>query len=93
MLSAGIIEYTVHIWQEGNQFIAHAMPMDVMSSGLTPESARKALDEAVRVFLLTLENMGTTEEVLQECGYQLIQGSWKCPPWVSIERHSAVVGI
>ena len=44
MLSEGIIEYTVHIWQEGNQFIAHAMPMDVMSSGLTPESARKALD-------------------------------------------------
>jgi predicted RNase H-like HicB family nuclease len=93
MLSEGIIEYTVHIWQEGNQFIAHAMPMDVMSSGLTPESARKALDEAVRVFLLTLEDMGTTEEVLQECGYQLSQGSWKCPPWVSIERHSAVVGI
>ena len=93
MVSEGIIEYTVHIWQEGNQFIAHAMPMDVMSSGLTPESARKALDEAVRVFLLTLEDMGTTEEVLQECGYQLIQGSWKCPPWVSIERHSAVVGI
>ena len=93
MLSEGIIEYTVHIWQEGNQFIAHAMPMDVMSSGLTPESARKALDEAVRVFLLTLEDMGTTEEVLQECGYQLIQGSWKSPPWISIERHSAVVGI
>jgi predicted RNase H-like HicB family nuclease len=68
MLSEGIIEYTVHICQEGNQFIAHAMPMDVMSSGLTPESARKALDEAVRVFLLTLEDMGTTEEVLQECG-------------------------
>jgi predicted RNase H-like HicB family nuclease len=93
MLSEGIIEYTVHIWQEGNQFIAHAMPMDVMSSGLTPESARKALDEAVRVFLITLEDMGTTEEVLQECGYQLIQGSWKSPPWVSIERHSAAVGI
>jgi hypothetical protein len=88
-----IIEYTVHIWQEGNQFIAHAMPLDVMSSGSTPEAARKALDEAVRVFLLTLEDMGTTSEILQECGYQLIQGSWKSPPWISIERHSAVVGI
>ncbi len=93
MPSEVIIEYTVHIWQEGNQFIAHAMPLDVMSSGFTPESARKALDDAVRVFLRTLEDMGTTGEVLQECGYQLIQGSWKCPPWVSIERHSAVVGI
>jgi predicted RNase H-like HicB family nuclease len=93
-MSRGIsIEYTVQIWQEGNQFIAHAMPIDVMSSGPTPEEARKALDEAVRVFLLTLKDMGTTEEILQECGYEMIQGIWKGPPWVSIERHSAVVGI
>jgi len=66
-MSRGIsIEYTVQIWQEGNQFIAHAMPIDVMSSGPTPEEARKALDEAVRVFLLTLEDMGTTEEILPQ---------------------------
>ncbi len=61
-----IIDYTVYIWQEGSQFIAHAMPLDIMSSGSTPEAARKALDEAVKVFLLTLEDMGTTAEILQE---------------------------
>ena len=92
MPSEVTIEYTVYIWQEGNQFIAHAMPLDVMSSGLTPEAARNALDEAVKVFLLTLDDMRTTAEILQECGYQLLQGSWKSPPWISIERHSAVVG-
>lgn len=69
MPSEAIIDYTVQIWQEGNQFIAHAMPLDIMSSGPTPETARQALDEAVKVFLLTLKDMGTTEEVLQECGY------------------------
>lgn len=26
------IEYTVQVWEEGDQFIAHAMPLDVMSS-------------------------------------------------------------
>jgi predicted RNase H-like HicB family nuclease len=87
------IEYTLYIWQESHQFIAHALPLDVMSSGPTPEAARKALDEAVKVFLPTLDDMETTAEVLRECGYELIQGSWKSPPWVSIERHSAVVGI
>ncbi|MEW6658525.1 MAG: hypothetical protein AB1424_07670 [Thermodesulfobacteriota bacterium] len=87
------IDYTIHIWQEGSQFIAHAMPLDVMSSGPTPDVARKALDEAVRLFLLTLEDMGTTAVILQECGYQLDQGSWKSPSWVATERHSAVVGI
>jgi predicted RNase H-like HicB family nuclease len=47
------IEYTVQIWKEGNQFVAHAMPLDVMSSGSTPEEARKAFAEAVHLFLMT----------------------------------------
>ena len=65
------VEYTVQIWQEGKQFIAHAMPLDVMSSGRTPEEARKALDEAVHLFLITAMDMGTLEEILQEDGYAL----------------------
>ena len=65
------IEYTVHIWKEGNQFVAHAMPLDIASSGQTPEEARKALDEAVHLFLVTAADMGTLEEVLQEAGYEL----------------------
>jgi predicted RNase H-like HicB family nuclease len=60
------IEYTVQIWKEGNQFVAHAMPLDVMSSGRTPEAARKALDEAVHLFLVTAENVGTLEEIFKE---------------------------
>ena len=63
------IEYTVQIWEEGNQFIAHAMPLDVMSSGGTPEEARRALDEAVHLFLVTAMDIGTLDEVLQEVGY------------------------
>jgi predicted RNase H-like HicB family nuclease len=43
------IEYTVNIWQEGDQFVAHAMPLDVTSSGRTPEEARKALDDYFRL--------------------------------------------
>ena len=58
------IDFTVHIWKEGDQFVAHAMPLDVASSGQTPEEARKALDEAVRLFLATAGDMGTLEEVL-----------------------------
>ena len=51
------IEYTVQIWKEGNQFVAHAMPLDVMSSGNTPEEARKALAEAVHLFLMTATDL------------------------------------
>jgi predicted RNase H-like HicB family nuclease len=60
------IEFTVQTWLEGDQFIAHAMPLDVASAGPTPATARAALDEAVRLFLRTAEEQGTLTEVLEE---------------------------
>ena len=87
------LEYTIHIWKEGAHFVAHAMPLDVMSSGATPEDARKALGEAVRLFLSTAIDKGTLEEVLQEVGYELQQGNWVGPSWVATERHSTTVGV
>ncbi|MBI5443426.1 MAG: hypothetical protein HY900_19705 [Deltaproteobacteria bacterium] len=46
------IDYTVQIWKEGEEYVAHAMAVDVVSSGRTPEQARDALDEAVYLFLV-----------------------------------------
>lgn len=85
------LEYTVQIWKEGDQFIAHAMPLDVMSSGPTVDAAREALGEAVDLFLETAAEVGTLEEVLQECGFDLQEGHWVSPSWVSVEKHSAVL--
>ncbi len=73
------IEYTVQIWQEGDQYVAHAMPLDVMSSGATPSKARTALAKAVKLFLLTAEDMGTIEEILEESGYVLDGANAKVP--------------
>ena len=86
------IEYTTQIWQEGNQFVAHAMPLDVMSSGRTVDEARHALAEAVQLFLETTADIGTLGEVLQEAGYELSHGQWVSPTWIAFERHAAVVG-
>jgi predicted RNase H-like HicB family nuclease len=85
------IEYTVQIWKEGNQFVAHAMPLDIMSGGKTPEEARKALDEAVHLFLITAAEMGTLEEILEETGYERLNRSWVGPSWVAIEKHSTEI--
>ena len=85
------IDYTVQIWKEGSQFVAHAMPLDVMSAGQTPDQARHALDEAVHLFLVTAADMGTLDEVLEETGYAKQLGKWVSPPWVASERHSALV--
>jgi predicted RNase H-like HicB family nuclease len=62
------IEYTVQIWKEGNQFVLHAVPLDVIASGKTPDVARKALDEAVHLFLVTALDMGNLEEILEDSG-------------------------
>ena len=85
------IDYTVQIWREGNQFIAHAMPLDVASSGATPQAARAALDEAVKLFIKTAEDHGTLAEVLEDAGYENDGVLWRCPDWISIEKHSAPV--
>ena len=86
------IEYTVYIWREGQDFIAHAMPLDVMSSGRTREQARQALQEAVSLFLATALECGTLQDILEESGYDLVQGNWQGPDWLAIEKQSAIVG-
>ncbi len=86
------IEYIAQIWQEGSQFVAHAMPLDVISAGQTPEEARHALDEAVALFLETASEVGTLEDVLAEAGYRQEDGCWTGPSWVSTERRVATVG-
>jgi predicted RNase H-like HicB family nuclease len=85
------IDYTVQIWREGSQFIAHAMPLDMASSGATPQAARTALDEAVKLFIKTAEQHGTLAEVLEDAGYENDGILWRCPDWISIEKHSAPV--
>lgn len=85
------IEYSAQIWKEGNQFIAHAMPLDVMSAGPTPGKPRQALGEAVHLFLVTAADRGTLEDILLESGYEFREVGWVSPSWVAIERHSTVV--
>ena len=85
------IDYTIQIWREGNQFIAHAMPLDVASSGATPQTARAALDEAVKLFIQTADDRGTLNEVLEDAGYEHVGSHWRSPDWICFERHSAPV--
>jgi predicted RNase H-like HicB family nuclease len=84
------IVYSVQIWREDKQYIAHAMPLDVASSGETAEAARQAVDEAVRLFLATAMERGTLEEVLEEAGYRRKNGSWEGPEWLGVEQRSCL---
>lgn len=85
------LDCTINIWKEGLQYIAHALPLDVMSSGPSPQAAREAVDEAVRCFLKTATDAGTLETILEECGYTRQGSAWIAPVWVGVERHAVAV--
>lgn len=85
------IQFNVQIWREGTQFVAHATPLDLASSGPSPAAARLALDEAVDLFLKTAAEHGTLTEVLEDAGYQPEGAAWRSPDWVAVERHTAAV--
>lgn len=83
------IDYTVNIWREGDQYVAHAMPLDVASAGPDPEAARAAVDEAVRAFASSCSQAGTLAQVLEEAGYERdFDGAWRSPQWVSVEQRA-----
>lgn len=87
------LEYTVQIWREAGQYVAHAMPVDVASSGPTPEAARKAVDEAVKLFLSTAAEHGTLREVLEDAGYRRVRGEWRGPAWSGVEQRSVLADV
>jgi predicted RNase H-like HicB family nuclease len=82
------LDYTLQIWREGEQFIAHAMPLDVASSGATIDQAREAVREAVKLFVDTARDQGTLAEILEEAGYIRQEDQWHSPPWISTEKSS-----
>lgn len=87
------IEYTTQIWREGDQFIAHSMPLDVASSGASLEEARKAVDEAVRLFLGTAAEHGTLEQVLEDSGYVQTGHSWQSPAFLAAEHGELALAV
>lgn len=84
------VDYTVQVWQEDGQFIAHAMPLDVATSGSSPEAARLAVDEAVKLFLVTAAEHGTLKQVLEDAGYRRVRREWRGPAWLGVEQRSCV---
>lgn len=84
------IGYTVQVWAEDEQFIAHAMPIDIASCGPSPEAARLAVDEAVRVFLATAAEHGTVKQVLEDAGYHYAGQEWQAPTWMGVEQRTCL---
>ena len=80
------LDHTVQIWQEGETYVAHVHPLDVMSCGDTPQEARRNVEEAVRLFVKVAAEQGTLDEIFREAGYVLEDHRWVAPAILSSER-------
>jgi len=75
----------VFFFQEGKKVIAYSPALDISSCGDTEQLARKRFAEAAVIFLAEIHKMGTTEEVLEECGWNKVpnQHMWTPPTYKS----------
>jgi predicted RNase H-like HicB family nuclease len=87
-----VVSFTVHIFREGDAYVAHVAELDVSSCGDTIEDARRNIRDAVRGFLETSEEIGTLAEILEEAGYQRDGDAWHAPEFVSLDRMAVGLG-
>lgn len=78
----------ISIIKENDKFVAYTPALDISTYGHTYEEARKRFGELVEIFFDELCEMGTVEEVLEDCGWTKVttpQTAW-IPP--TVVRHS-----
>lgn len=81
----GKISFTMHLFKEGEMFVAYVPELDLSSCGDTVEVARRNIRDAVRGFLEASEERGTLPEILEEAGYQRQGEEWEPPEFISLE--------
>lgn len=65
------MELPLSVKKEENQYVSSCPVLDVHSQGDTKKEAVNNLSEAVTLFITTCLEMGTLEQVLKECGFQV----------------------
>jgi hypothetical protein len=60
----------VFFFQERGKVIAYSPAFDISTYGSNEEEAKRRFGEVIAIFLKECAQMGTLEEVLEECGWQ-----------------------
>lgn len=82
------VKIPVIIFREGNKVVAYSPALDLSSCGDTEQHARQKFTEAASIFFAEIHKMGTTEEVLEECGWCKMpdKGKWSPPAYQATEE-------
>ena len=80
----------VFVFEEGDKVVVYSPAFDLSSCGDNEEQARRRFAEAIGIFLREIAEMGTLDEVLEECGWRKLPKKW-CPPiYKTIEEEISI---
>ena len=69
------IRLTEELWKEGNMYVSYCPELDIASCGESIEQAKKNLKEVISINLEEAQKMGTFDRVVQEAGFDEIEGA------------------
>ena len=65
------LDFTIELWKKGKCYVARSPELDFVSQGKTREEARKNLEEVIRIQFEEMTEMGTLEDYLKECDFEI----------------------
>ena len=65
------LDFTIELWKKGKWYVARSPELDFVSQGKTREEARKNLEEVIRIQFEEMTEMGTLEDYLKECDFEI----------------------
>ncbi|MDA3894902.1 MAG: hypothetical protein PF482_02005 [Desulfobacteraceae bacterium] len=74
------LQLSIQIWRKGSWFLAKCPELDFVSQGKNRDEAQKNLMEVIEIQFEEMTRMGTLDEYLEECGYDLSEGIAVPPP-------------
>jgi len=76
-------ELPVLFFKEGKRIVAYTPALNLSTFGKTLTEAKKRFNEVVAIFFEETSKMGTTEEVLLECGWEKRKNEFLPPSIIS----------
>ncbi len=71
------IVFRAEFFKEYDQYVGLAPELGISSFGPGLEAAKASLQEAADAFVEECEALGTLEEVLEEAGFEHVEGQWR----------------
>ena len=87
------LDFTIELWKKSRWYVARSPELDFISQGEAREEATKNLEEVIKIQFEEMTKMGTLEEYLNECGFE-IQDDFIVPKneIIGFEKASVYIG-